>query len=321
MKSLYVKDLSRGMQISGETFAVGEVKLAETKDKKPYYRVTLLDKTGSIPGQIWSDNISNVEKKALQSGRVVIINAGVEEFKGTLQLNISAVNSVDEVQLDEYMEASRFNLDELWDKMQTYVKAITDVQIQEFLAKVFADETVAQNLKVAPAAEYVHHSFRGGLLEHIVEMLDLCEPLKTYYPEANYDLVSAGIILHDIGKLLELKVNGAVVQRTKEGYLIGHLMKSYEFVLENARGILDEEHLLNLRHIILAHHGLLEYGSPVVPATIEAAIVHSIDATSTNVRIFQKILKKAAGKKNDEFAEWDNIIRARVYKSPLSNLE
>jgi len=312
MKKYYIKDLSKGMTLNGETFAVQEVKKAETKNGKPYYRVKLIDKSGDINAQIWSEAISNVDQGGLKVGKVIMIDASVEDYRGTLQLNISKATSVSESDLDEYLESSDFDLDDLWKTLENYIAKVENVNIKKFLEAIFYDKFIKDNYKTHPAAEYVHHSFHGGLLEHVVEMLDLTVPISKYYKEADFDLVTAGIILHDIGKLYELQIEGTVVQRTKEGYLVGHLVKSYELLLKFGEKILDEEQLINLKHIVLSHHGILEYGSPVVPATIEAAIVHAVDEASTSIRIFQKVIRKNSNKK-ESFSDWDPILKTRVY--------
>jgi 3'-5' exoribonuclease len=314
MKTYYTSDLQKGMSLSGETFAVKEVQLTETKAKKPYYRVTLIDKTGSISGNIWGDKFSQVEKSSLKVGKVVVIDAVVEEFKGALTLNIDRVNGVSEAVLDEYVEGSDFDLDELMKTLDKFIEEISDPKIKKYLLSIFGDEEFRARYKIHPAAEYVHHSFRGGLLEHVVEMLELSNSLKKYYPEANYDIVTMGIILHDVGKLDELSVEGTVVQRTPRGYLIGHIALGLEYVENSAKEILKEEQLMLLKHIILSHHGTLEFGSPVVPSTIEAAIVSELDSSSSQVRIFQKVVRKSKNRE-DNFSDWDNILRTKVYQS------
>jgi 3'-5' exoribonuclease len=313
MKNLYIEDLEKGMSVSSETFAVQESEKGTTKDGKPFYKLMLVDKTGTIAGQIWSDHFPSVELKALQPGNVVMVDASVEEFKGKLQLNIYKLTRVDEMVLAEYVEASEFDLDVLWKDMQKHVDGMKNTSLKELLNNIFSDKDLAARYKTSPAAEQIHHSFRGGLLEHVVEMLELSDVFRKFYKEPDYDLVTTGIVLHDIGKLFELKIVGMVVQKTTEGYLLGHLIKSFEFMTEKAKGILDDETLLNLKHIILAHHGQLEYGSPVMPSTIEAAIVHSVDMASSQVRIYQKVLRRGA-KKEGDFTDYDVILRTRLYK-------
>lgn len=320
MKKLYIEDLEKNMVLTNETFAIKESIQSKTKDGKPYYRLLLIDKTGTINAQIWADRFDQVDRKALKAGNVVMVDGVVDQFKGSPQLNIQKLTRVDESRLDEYMEASDFDLDELWEKVNAHIQKITDKSLQKFMAKVFADEAFVKHFRTAPGAEQVHHSFMGGLMEHVLEMLDLASAFEPFYKEANFDLVRTGIILHDIGKLFELEITGTVVQRTKEGTLLGHITQSYEFLLEKANGILEGEILLQLKHIILSHHGMLEFGSPVVPMTIEAAIVHGVDEASSKVRIFQKILRKSA-KKEGDFSDFDTIIGRRVYKTINKNGE
>lgn len=312
MKTYYVKDLQKGLVLSNETFAVKSCESALTKDGKQYFKVTLIDKTGEIKGNVWNDKIPNVEKGAFTAGKVVMISGTIEDYRGVLQLNVFSASKVDEAQLDEFMEASDFNLDDLWNDLQKYIAEIKTPEIKKLLDNVFADKDINRKFRIHPAAEYVHHSFQGGLIEHTVEMLDLAQPMRKYYPEADFDLINAGIILHDIGKLTELEPAGVVVQRTTAGHLIGHLIQSYQLVHDFGKDILTEKQLMQLEHIVLAHHGQLDYGSPVAPATIEAIIVTSVDQTSSKVRIFQKVIRKATGTEGD-FSEWDRILGTKVY--------
>ncbi len=323
MKTYYVKDLEKGLVLNNESFAVKLVESAQTKDGKPFFKLILADKTGEIKAQIWADNIPNIEKSALIAGNVILINAMVEDYRGVLQLNILKASKIDETLLSEYMEASDFELDDLLEQLKKHVTSIKDKNIQKFLESIIADENMGPKLKTYPAAEYVHHAFQGGLLEHTVEMLDLAMPLKKYYKEANFDYIIAGIVLHDLGKLFELEPVGVTIQRTREGYLVGHLVKSYEILLERGPKYLNQEQILNLKHIILSHHGYLEFGSPVVPATIEAIIVSYVDQLSSKARIFQKIIRKNS-ESDSEFAEFDRTIGVKVYlgdRNPSDTLE
>ncbi|KXK27324.1 MAG: 3'-5' exoribonuclease YhaM [candidate division WS6 bacterium OLB20] len=313
MKNLYIADLRQGMSLTSETFAVQDASQQTTKSGKPYYRLTLRDKTGSINGQIWSDSFASIEKKALTPGKVIMVDAGVEEFKGALQLNISKVTGVDETALEEFVEASDFDNDEMWARFTAHLNKIRSESIRTFLDSFFADESTVRRYRVAPAAEDVHHSFHGGMLEHVLEMLDLAAVFETYYPEPNYDVVRAGIMLHDIGKLQELETVGTVVQRTKAGSMLGHIPMGFALVQKHGEGVLTEEELLNIGHIVLSHHGLLEYGSPVKPVTIEASIVSAVDEASSHVRIFQKVLRRANSE--GDFTEYDRILGTRVYKN------
>ncbi|HLD03874.1 MAG TPA: HD domain-containing protein [Candidatus Dojkabacteria bacterium] len=317
MKSIYIRDLKKGMVINGETFAVQQSETAETKDKKPYYKLTIADKTGLVKAFVWSENIPNVERGSLKEGNVILIDGTVEEFRGVLQVNILKINKVDENTIEEFVEGSEFDLDELWKMLERHMQEIKNAKLALFVKKIFEDGDLKRRFKTSPAAEYIHHSFRGGLLEHVVEMLDLIKTLRNYYTEADFDLIIVGIILHDIGKIFELESVGVITRRTKEGYLIGHMIKSYELLLEKGQEILNEEQILNLKHIILSHHGSLEFGSPVVPATIEAAIVHTIDYASSKIRSYQRVIRKSHDTEGRGFSEWDRTLGTKVYRGTI----
>lgn len=313
MKSIYVTDISNGMTITNETFAVNEAKQVTTKDGKPYYKLVLADKTGIINANIWSDRFDQIEKSALKVGNVVMIDATASEFKGSVNLSIMKLTHVDESQLDEFIEGSDLNLEDMWKSLELHIASIESSEIKQFLEKLFADDEIKRRFKIWPAAEMVHHSFRGGLIEHVLEMLDMSETLRKSYKEADFDLVKAGIIIHDIGKIREMEIVGTVVQKTTEGQLLGHLVISYEILIEYGTDVLSAENIMKLKHIILSHHGQREYGSPVVPATIEAAIVSKVDDASYFVRTFQKAIRKGA-ETEDGFTEWDRFLQTRVYK-------
>ncbi len=249
-----------------------------------------------------------------------MINGTVEDYRGVLQLNIFGASRVSESSVADYMEASAFNLDDLWAQLLAHIDSIQAPEIKKLLAKVLTDADLVRKYKTYPAAEYVHHDFQGGLLEHVVEMMDVAQPLKKYYPEANFDLVITGIFFHDIGKLWELEPVGVTTQRTNEGYLMGHLVKSFEVFTNLAEGVLTQEQKLSLQHIILSHHGTREYGSPVIPASIEASIVYSIDVLSTRIRIFQKVLRKNAETEGD-FSETDKFVGGKVFLGDFKNAE
>jgi 3'-5' exoribonuclease len=311
MKTIYVKDLAPSMNITNEGFAIKSVEMSQTKDNKPFYKLILMDRTGEIKGQIWSDNLKRIEKNTLKAGNVILVDALIEDYKGVLQMNIFNAKKIDETSLSEYMEASDFKTDDLWEEFNSFIEKIKDSQIKSFIKNIFKDEETVRKYKTSPGAEFVHHAYRSGLIEHVLEMLNCAEPLKKFYPEANFDLITAGIILHDIGKLFELEPTGVSVQRTKEGYLIGHVIKSYEVLLKMGTE-LDENTLLNLKHIILSHHGVLEFGSPILPATIEAIIVTHLDQLSSKAKIFQKVIRKNSSNIQD-FAEFDRITGSRIY--------
>lgn len=312
MKNIFVKDLRKSDILTQEMFAIQNFERLQTKDGKPYIKLYLSDKTGSIQGFIWSDSIPNIEKGCLQKGLVVMIDAKGEDFKGNIQLNISKMSKVSEQYIEDFIEGSQFSADELTDKLNKHIATIKTESLSKLIEKLFSDPDIKLKFTFFPAAEYIHHAFQNGLLEHVIEMLDLADIMKTFYKDADYDLIKTGIIFHDIGKIYEFDRVGVTMQRTVDGYLIGHLIKSYEALLDASKGILDDKTLLALKHIVLSHHGELEFGSPVRPATLEAMIVHHLDQLSSQTRSIERMEKNSA---IDElgFTEYDRVLGTKVY--------
>lgn len=285
MKTLYVKDIKPGGGVvMGETFALADIRPGTDKNNRTYYDVSLSDKTGSIKGKIWADSIQFVDKTAFKVGNVVMIDARIDQYKGQPQLSVTALKGVSEELLDEYLQSSQFDADKMWDELLSIVESISDEGIRALLQNILNDEVLAKKLKYWPAAVSVHHDFRSGLLQHLLEMYVVAEGMERFYPEANFDIVKAGIFLHDIGKLEELDSQGVNIVYTKKGSLLGHMAIGLEIITAHLPENFPINTLLHLQHIVLSHHGELQYGSPVLPATVEALIVHNIDNVSADAR-------------------------------------
>lgn len=312
MKTLYVQDIKPGMLVSGETFVIKEIKQASDKNENPYYDLLLGDKTGDIKAKIWSDAITNVERSSLKVGKVVAIDAKVDEYKGASQLTILSANSVDETKLDDYLESSMIDIDVMWGELLGIVGNISDSYIRELLNNMLADPDIMRRLKFWPAGLSIHHDFRGGLLQHILEMLAIAEGLDRFYPEANFDIVRAGIILHDIGKLEEFEVRGISPVYTRRGSLIGHLVLGLEVLNKFKGSDFPEDLLLHLQHIVLSHHGLREYGSPILPSTVEAIIVYQADNLSSKTRIAAKGMREDADEEG--LTKYNRWLDTRLWK-------
>lgn len=285
MKILYVKDIVPGGPIiTQETFAINEIRSAQDKNGRTYYDLVLADKTGRINAKIWPDSFDNVDKNALKAGKVVVVDAKIDQYKGVAQLSLLSLNAVDEAKLDEYMQSSEFPVDEMWAELQAVIASVQDQNIKQLLTNITSDPQVAEKLKYWPAAVTVHHDFRSGLLQHILEMLAAAEGLQKFYHTANFDIVKAGIILHDIGKVEELDASGPATVYSKRGSLIGHMVLGLEIIKRHLPEAFPENIFTHIEHIVLSHHGMYEYGSPVLPATVEALLVHNIDNVSADAR-------------------------------------
>lgn len=312
MKTLYVNEISPGLLISGESFVVVDVKTANDKNGKPYYDLILGDKTGQIRAKVWSDFISQVDKNSLKVSTVSTIDARVEQYKGQLQLSVISMKVCTDPKLDEYMEASIFPPEEMWVELTKIVGEIKDAHIKQLLENLMNHPEWSVRYKSWSAGPVVHHDFRGGLLQHVLEMLASVNGMERFYPEANFDIVRAGIIVHDVGKLIEVNCEGLVSSHTKYGVLIDHMALGLDIIRELKPEDMPENTYTHLRHIILSHHGTKEFGSPVTPATIEAWLVHCADNMSAKPRIAQNVLKHEATD-NDGLTGFNRWIGGRMW--------
>lgn len=312
MKTIYVKDLTRGQSLELETFAITDVKSAQDKNGKPYYDLLLADKTGRIKAKIWSDHFNLVNRNALQVGHVAAFTGRVDEFRGIPQLSITQVEDVDESKLDDFLESSRFSSDEMWAELLGLVEDIKDPSLKQLLKSVIADPEMEHALKFFPAGVYIHHGFRSGLLQHILEIIAVSKSIERFYPEVDYDLVVAGAILHDIGKSKEFKLTGVATEFTIDGVFVGHLVMSYEIMLKHVPEDMNPRLLLKLKNLLLSHNGKLELGSPVLPVTQEASLHSAADELVKLMGSFYRLKKQYAGT-GVEISEFDKGVEGRAY--------
>ncbi len=311
---VFVKDLKAGDFIKDQVFSIEGIQRHKTKNGSPYFRLVLQDKTGDVAGNIWEDDFEKCNIKSLNTGDVVKIDAEVGEYKEHLQLSIKKLEKTDDFDITDLLQASEKDIEKMFAQLLDYINSIKDTNLKALLKNIFNDTKIQNKFKRAPAAEKVHHDFIGGLLEHILEMLDLSKPLLYYYKEANRDIVITGIILHDIGKIHELEINNTSINRTKEGKLVGHIIQGIELVRSKLPKGFPCELWMKIEHIMASHHHkiYMEYGSPVKQATIEAAIVHVCDYASSHVRQFQKAIKLGEGY-IPGFSEYQKWIETEVY--------
>lgn len=313
MKTIYVTDLQKNMIIANETFVICSVEKAEDKNGKAYYKLTLGDKTGKISSKIWSDKLAQVESGALKEGNVVQISAKVEEYRGSFQLNVMSLNSVDEGALDEFLESSEYNPDEMFDELLKEVESISHKGLREVLNTILADAEISRRFKYWPAAATVHHDFRSGLLQHVLEMLTFSKGIVRFYPDINYDILKAGIIMHDMGKIYELDATGVSTSYTKIGTLVGHIVIGTQIFTQYAKGNLPEDVYIHVIHLILSHHGSFEFGCPVLPSTVEATVLTYLDNLSAKARTAAKARKNIT--EGQSFSSNNNWLGgARIWK-------
>lgn len=319
MKTLFVKDLEKNQVIAAEIFLITELKQAEDKNGRSYLDLVLADKTGTIKAKVWSDNLAKINRKIMSPGKLIAVGAKVEDFRGSLQLNILDAREVDEKKLEDYLESSEFDSEEMFSELRAKLYEVQNPKLRTVLLNILDDKEIGLKFKIWPAAKSVHHPFRSGLLQHVLEMYAIAEGIEKYYPELKKDLLWAGIFLHDIGKIIELSTNGISTDYSKQGILLGHVVLGVKIFEDFGGRDLPEDVHLAICHMILSHHGKLEYGSPVVPCTLEAVLLSNIDDMSAKARGAAHAIKNMPP--SNSFSDYNKWLEgARLWRGPIKDL-
>lgn len=301
-KTQFVKDLKEKEAVASP-FLIKFSAVAVGKTGKPYMNLVLQDKSGELEARIWDD----VPKYAGQAVRdaFVWVEGTCQAYQGRKQVVVKSLQILreDDVTVKDYIAVSSVDPDELYKVLISFVDSMTDPYYRALAESVLKDDAdVVDRVKRAPAAKSMHHAYRSGLIEHVVSITRTLDFLSTHYsPYLDRDLLFLGGFFHDIGKLWELSYD-RVTDYTTEGKLIGHLVMGVELVDKKIReleaqpgrlpGPFPEEKKLLVKHVILAHHGQLEYGSPKTPHCLEALIVHYIDDLDSKVNAIQSFISQ-----------------------------
>jgi len=312
-KSVYVKDIKTGDKVS-EVFLAAEKNLAYSQKGSPYLNLRLRDRTGEVDGKIWENAL--VWDKAFKKGDLIRIQARALIFKNTIQLSIIEVKKVEdgEVELADYFPVARGDHAEMFAGILGYVEQVRTPCLAVLLRAFFRDEAIVSLFRRAPAAKGFHHVYIGGLLEHTLSVVQLLDQAAGHYAGINRDLLITGGILHDIGKIYEFSYE-RIVEYSDPGRLVGHIVMGVEMVDAKIATIPDfpEQMAMELRHLILSHHGVLEYGSPKRPKTLEALIVHYMDDLDAKVNAFQEYIRDARDEESD-WTPYHRLFDRYIYK-------
>ncbi|MDO8785191.1 MAG: HD domain-containing protein [Syntrophales bacterium] len=276
-KNSYVKDIRPGERIS-DSFLVTEKNLSFSQKGAPYLNLRLKDKTGEVEGRVWDNAVE--WDPVFKRGDVIYVQGRAASFRNVLQLSLSEIRKVDDDTLDlaDYFPAAKDDPDKMFSDLMALVEQISTPCLKELLLAFFQDEAITASFKKAPAAKSLHHAYIGGLLEHTLSVTTLLALAAEHYQGINRDLLITGGVLHDIGKIHEL-YHHRTIDYTDQGRLIGHIVIGLEMLNAKIAVIADfpQELAMELRHLLLSHHGMLEYGSPKRPKTLESLLVYFMD--------------------------------------------
>jgi 3'-5' exoribonuclease len=306
MKEIYITDLAtfeEGRNFDG-FFLVLAKQQRTTKTNKPYLNLILGDKTGQLEARIWDPGDARIAKE-FDKGAIVKVRGCCSRFEDRLQVKIDQlrVALAEEVEKSDLLPATGYDVNDLWRQLGNFIEGMSNPDLKALLKTILGDPSIAMAYREAPAARQLHHAWLGGLLEHVVSLLRLGDRVASHYTLLDRDLLLTGIILHDIGKIRELSWDIGF-DYTIEGVLLGHIQMGVDLV-EKAIASLPQfpDRLRTLvLHLILSHHGKLEFGSPKLPMIPEALVLNFVDDLDAKMQAVISEFEKSAreGKGPDE---------------------
>ncbi len=286
-----IAELKAGEKAEG-FYLVKSFEVKKTTNGKQYIDVELVDKTGEINAKIWE--YAEDKEEIFKTNPIVKVRGEVLDWNGSKQLKVNkirATNPTDNIKISELVPAAPIEAGEMFNEIKSYIKKINDVEIKLLVENIVSK--YKNKLIFYPAAKKNHHSFMGGLMYHTLRMLYSGEKLMEVYDFLNKDYVFAGVILHDICKILEMDSDeyGVVSDYTMEGKLLGHIIQGIKEVeIEGEKIGLNREKSIILQHMILSHHYEPEFGSPKKPMTPEAELLHFLDIMDARMFDFEHAL-------------------------------
>jgi len=326
MKSFYISDAAahENQEITSH-FVLASVSARDRKQGGNYLALTLADRSGQLEARMW-DGIDD-QARLCEAGSYVKVQGTVSKYQGKWQITVHKLRpaATNEVAPEDFVPTTTRDIPTMWAALRAHAHAFTDPDLKRLINAFFDDPQISADFQRAPAARGLHHAWIGGLLEHVLDLVDLCAVVAPHYPEVNPDLLIAGAMLHDIGKTRELSWSTSFAYTT-EGQLVGHITIAMGMLREkiaevsalgsaNPAPFPDKLRVL-LEHMVLSHHGRLEFGSPKLPMTPEAIVLSALDdleAKIVNMRgEFQR--DQAQGRSGRDLTDW-----VRSMDRPLLN--
>lgn len=302
-----------------EVYLVTDKQLRTNRSGNFYLQVELRDRTGVITARLW--NANETQFRSFSEGDFLRIKGKVQLFQGALQIVFTQFERVDpgKVSLEEFVPRAEQDVHKLYDRLKNHLLRLSDPHLRALAECFFMDEAFVASFCNAPAGIRNHHAYLGGLLEHVVTMLDAADRIAPLYPELNREMLLMGIFLHDIGKIVELSCDN-VFGYTDEGQLVGHIDIGVEMLTEKMARVPDltgepfpRETFLRLKHMIVSHHGTYEFGSPRLPMTPEAIALHYLDNLDAKLHSFLRDIREDKNP-TSAWTPYNPSIQRRLFK-------
>ncbi len=319
-KGAFIRELQEGERFIGY-YVLRNKQLEPFRDPSRGYFLTLIlsDRTGQLMGRVWEG--AEEANEELQQGDVVKLDGEVETYLDRMQIRVHRVRPANsgEYDLRDMLPSTRRDPEAMQEQLRFFIEGVENRHLSALLAVFFDDAKFMQSFSQAPAARRIHHAYIGGLLEHTLETLAMAQTVIELYPQIDTDLLLTGLLLHDIGKVREFTWE-TDIDYSDEGRLIGHIVMTDEMVTEALTRLPEfpAELALRLRHMLLAHHGRYEWGSPRRPKTLEAIALHHIENLSVQINRFHLLLEERPPGEN--WTNYDRMLGRYLYAGGDSDL-
>ncbi len=319
MSRRFVNQLGEREDID-QPFLVAEKQLRANRNGNLYLQLRLSDRTGSVTAMMW--NASDQVYGSFENGDYLRIYGKTQFYNGSLQMIVNRIDRLDSKEIDpaEFITLSTADIDQLADRLSELLRGVTNVHLRSLAECFLVDESFMDKLSRAPAGIKNHHAYHGGLLEHIVNLMELCNVVAPHYTDLDAEQLLFGAFMHDMGKIDELTYERDLGY-SDEGQLIGHLVMAVSTLEEKARQAeqlsgepFPEDLLLRLKHMIVSHHGEYEYGSPKLPMTLEAIALHYLDNLDAKLHCVKQLMKEDVNT-DSHWTPYQPSLGRKLYKS------
>jgi 3'-5' exoribonuclease len=309
-----------------DIFLITDKQLRANRNGNLYLQLELRDRTGCISARLW--NAGEQVFRMFESGDFLLVKGKVQLFQGALQMILTHIDRVqpEGVSLADFLPHTEHDVSKLWDRLRGILMKLSNPHLRGLAECFFMDEKFVEEFCRVPAGIRNHHAYLGGLLEHVVSLMDAAERILPVYPELDRDLLLAGVFLHDIGKVRELSF-GKAFAYTNEGQLVGHLVIGVEMLNEKVARVSEltgetfpGELLLRLKHMILSHHGTYEFGSPKLPMTPEAIALHHLDNFDAKVHSFTRDIREDQNA-SSAWTPFNPSLQRRLFKGNADGVD
>lgn len=312
MKKMFVEALKAGDKID-DTFVLAEKILSQKRNGDNYLNITLVDKTGRIKGVAW-DNVDRIVNQ-VASGDFVRVKGSISEYREALQFVVKEMIPcpADTVNPSDFLPAATRDVDHMFSRLTEITGSMENVHLKRLFELFWSDDGFTRDIKAAPAAKKMHHAYLGGLLEHTLSMALLADRIADHYGGIDRDLLIAGTILHDMGKIREFEYSTSI-DYSDEGRLVSHIVIGIQMLEEKLQDFEDfPAELANLiKHMIISHHGAREFGSPEPPKTIEAVLLNYIDEIDSKVNGIREFM--AAEDPGESWTSYHRLLGRHFYR-------